>query len=115
MLGFGGYAADFHGDVHVAVKTILFNGNVNGEDVPFLQDAVAGDAMYYFVVDGNADAAGKAAVAQGAGNGPLAADVAVGYLVEVEGRDSGREGLFDAEHGFGGDAATGADAVDFQG
>ena len=42
---FGGDAAGFHGDVHVAVKAILFNGNVNGEDVPFLQDAVAGDAV----------------------------------------------------------------------
>ena len=115
VLGFGGHTTGFHSDIHVAVKAILFNGNVNGENVPLLQDAVAGDAVDDFVVDGDADAAGKAAVAQGTGNRPLAADVAVGYLVEVEGGDPGREGLFDAEHGFGGNAATGADAVDFQG
>ena len=66
-----------------------------------------------FFVDGDADAAGEAAVTKGAGCRVLAADVLVGDLVEVVGGDAGFELFGDAEHGFRGDAAGGADAVDF--
>ena len=65
-----------------------------------------------FVIDGNANAAGEAVVTQGAGAGTLATNVLVCYLVEIEGGNSGPEFCFDALHRIGGDAATGADAVD---
>ena len=65
------------------------------------------------IIDGNANAAGEAVVTQGAGVGTLAANVLVCYLVEIEGGNSGLEFCFDALHRIGGDAATGADAVDF--
>ena len=102
-----------HRDVHVAVVAILFDGDIDGENVACFNDALAGNTVDDFFIDRDTDAAGEAAVAKGAGYCVLAADILVGDLVEMVGSDAGFELSSDAEHGFGGYTAGGADAINF--
>jgi len=88
-LSLGGYFASLHRDIHVAVVAVFFDGDIDGEDITFLHDAFARYAVHDLVVDRYANAAREAAVAQGAGDGVLAADILVGDLVEVKGSDAG--------------------------
>ena len=92
---------------------ILFDGDIDGDNVACFDDALAGNTVDDFFIDGYADAAGEAAVAKGASYCVLAADVLVGDLVEIVGGNAGFEFFSDAEHSFSGDTAGGADAVDF--
>ena len=106
-----------HGDVHVAVIPGLFDGDVDGEDIPLTENALSGNAVHHLVVDGAADASGIGRppghfVPVGAGHRSLLADEFFGDLVEFERGDAGRYFLHDAGHRFGGDATAGAYFVD---
>ena len=92
----------------VAVPAIEQGRDVHVDDVAVLQDLVAGNAVADDMVDRGAAALGKAAIAQGRGNCPLAQHMVVNQGVERAGGHAGNEVRHQCVEDLGGKAAGGA-------
>ena len=105
VLGVGG--AHDHGAGRVGVPAVEDRAAVDREDVPVLQDAVAGDAVDDLLIDRGADRGGEAVVAQEVGGGAGVLEHRGEHGVEVlgglaggGGRDGGVQGAAEDEPGL---------------
>lgn len=100
----------------VAVVAVLDDGDVDVEDVAFLQRLLVGDAMADHMVDRGADRLGKALVVQRGGNRLLLVDdIVVADAIQLLGGHAGLDVFADHFQHFGGQAAGDAHLLDIVG
>jgi hypothetical protein len=100
----------------IAVVAVLDDGDVDVDDVAFLEFFVARDAMAHLVVHRGADGAREALVVERRRDGLLLVDdIIVAQLVELAGGDPGLDVRpYHAQH-LGGEPAGDAHFLDFRG
>jgi MOSC domain-containing protein YiiM len=83
------------GNGHGAIADVPVQGrtDVDRKQVPFAQDAVAGNPVNDLVVHRGADRRREAVVAFKRRNSPALADALLRHAIEVAGRDSGPRGF----------------------
>jgi len=100
----------------VAVVAILDHGDIDIDDVTFLEWLVVGDAMADHMVDRRADGLGEALVVERGGDGLLYVDnIVVAQAIQFLGGDPGLDVFADHLQHFGGQAAGHAHFLDFSG
>ena len=97
------------------MEAVPVSANVNGDDVALLDDLLSGNAVDHHVINGNAGAGRKTAVAKERRSRSLGYDVVMNCLVDGMGRHTGTNHVTGHSSGLSGDFTGFAHDLNFVG